>query len=245
MITVSESDGIRYLHFGSEWIQGAMRIARPYDLELDYVRQMMAWLLLWSPNDDAHLVQLGLGAAALTKFSWKYFPRARVSVVERDPAVIRAAHQWFALPQSDVRLRIICNDAGRYVARHPASADVLQVDLYDAAARGPVLDSTTFYADCRNALHPTGLLTVNLFGQEAGFERSRRRLLEVFEGRVLTLPETPQGNRVLLALQGPALKIDWPTLRQRAQTLVQYRQLPALSWVAWFKKQRPGRDFVV
>ena len=29
-ISISEEDGIRYLHFGSVWIQGAMRIASPY-----------------------------------------------------------------------------------------------------------------------------------------------------------------------------------------------------------------------
>jgi hypothetical protein len=45
-ITLSESGGIRYLHFGTEWIQGAMRIARPYALELEYQQQMMAPLLL-------------------------------------------------------------------------------------------------------------------------------------------------------------------------------------------------------
>ncbi|MEP7062594.1 MAG: spermidine synthase, partial [Betaproteobacteria bacterium] len=28
-IEVSEEDGVRYLHFGTHWIQGAMRIARP------------------------------------------------------------------------------------------------------------------------------------------------------------------------------------------------------------------------
>ena len=27
-IDVSEAAGVRYLHFGSEWVQGAMRIAR-------------------------------------------------------------------------------------------------------------------------------------------------------------------------------------------------------------------------
>jgi len=45
-IDISEDDGVRYLHFGSEWIQGAMRIRRPWSLELHYTREMMAGLLL-------------------------------------------------------------------------------------------------------------------------------------------------------------------------------------------------------
>ena len=45
-IEVSEEAGVRYLHFGSDWVQGAMRIARPWSLELDYTREMMTCLLL-------------------------------------------------------------------------------------------------------------------------------------------------------------------------------------------------------
>jgi hypothetical protein len=41
-IDISEQAGVRYLHFGSTWIQGAMRIARPWNLELEYTREMMA-----------------------------------------------------------------------------------------------------------------------------------------------------------------------------------------------------------
>src|SRR3989338_3727443 len=45
-IDIREEAGVRTLHFGSEWIQGAMRIARPWNLELEYTREMMAGLLL-------------------------------------------------------------------------------------------------------------------------------------------------------------------------------------------------------
>jgi spermidine synthase len=34
-IDIREESGVRTLHFGSEWIQGAMRIARPWNLELE------------------------------------------------------------------------------------------------------------------------------------------------------------------------------------------------------------------
>ena len=66
---ISEEAGVRYLHFGSLWIQGAMRIARPWHLELDYTKEMMASLLL---REDSHfprrVLLIGLGAASLTKF---------------------------------------------------------------------------------------------------------------------------------------------------------------------------------
>ena len=49
-VDISEEAGVRYLHFGSDWVQGAMRIARPWALELSYTREMMAGLLLRPTN---------------------------------------------------------------------------------------------------------------------------------------------------------------------------------------------------
>ena len=67
--TISEFDGVRYLHLGTPWVQGAMRIRKSLALELEYVQRMMAWMLL-RPSDElthGHAVQLGLGAAAITR----------------------------------------------------------------------------------------------------------------------------------------------------------------------------------
>jgi len=47
--TVSEGDGVRYLHLGSIWVQGAMRIRKPQQVELEYVQRMLA-SLLWLPT---------------------------------------------------------------------------------------------------------------------------------------------------------------------------------------------------
>ena len=44
--TISEADGVRYLHLGTPWVQGAMRIRKPLALELEYIQRMMAWMLL-------------------------------------------------------------------------------------------------------------------------------------------------------------------------------------------------------
>ena len=44
-VTFSEIGDVRYLHFGTPWVQGAMNVRRPYKLELEYARMMMAYLL--------------------------------------------------------------------------------------------------------------------------------------------------------------------------------------------------------
>ena len=92
-ISLSEEDGVRYLHFGSVWIQGAMRIADPFKLELEYTRELFAGLL-FNPTPK-NVTLLGLGAGSATKFAWKQYPRARITSVEIDAAVIACAHRYF------------------------------------------------------------------------------------------------------------------------------------------------------
>ena len=34
-VNISEFDGVRYLHLGTEWVQGSMRINAPFDIALE------------------------------------------------------------------------------------------------------------------------------------------------------------------------------------------------------------------
>ena len=87
----SELGGFRYLHFGSEWIQGGMRINRPYSLALEYQQYMLA-LLFFRP-EPKDILQLGLGAGGLAKYTWKYFPEAHTKVVEISEDVYMASRR--------------------------------------------------------------------------------------------------------------------------------------------------------
>ena len=112
--------------------------------------------------------------------------------------------------------------AGRY--------GVVQVDLYDEHARGPVLDSEAFYRDCRRVLAEPGICVVNLFGSHRSFAPNIARLSGAFGGRVMALPATPAGNRIVLGFAGPPLRIEWTALEQRARWLEQRYGWPALRW---------------
>jgi spermidine synthase len=240
-ITLSESRGVRYLHFGTEWIQGAMRIAHPYRLELEYQQQMMVPLLLL-PR-PRRVLQLGLGAAALTKFCHRHLPFAETVVVEFDPTVIGAAHRWFALPEQGRRLTVVCDDALAFLQRPRRSgfSDWLQVDLYDARARGPVYDDRFFYLACRQALREPGIASFNLFGRRCG--PSLDRIAAAFDGRVIVLDEARAGNRIAVAAVGPTIRIEPPQLRARALAIEAGSGLPARRWLRGLRRHAgPGGD---
>lgn len=197
---MSEEAGVRYLHFGSHWIQGAMRIARPWSLELEYTREMMFPLLL-DPGADwpRTVLVIGLGAASLPKFLYRHRPDARVTVVEIEPRVIAAARQFFKLPDDGTRLAVEVQDGSAWLDGDGPRYDWIMVDGFDARGRPGPLDTLAFYARCRARLTPRGVLTVNLLGRSRGARASVERLREAFDGRVLALPPSPGGNVVVLA----------------------------------------------
>lgn len=227
---VSEQAGVRYLHFDSPWIQGAMQLRQPDRLVLSYTEQLMAWLLFLQPDADRCVGQLGLGAGSVTRFCYRHLSNP-LSVVERNPAVIRICEQYFRLP-AHPRLNIDCCDAERWVADpdHWQSLAVLMVDLYDTEALGPVCDSLAFYEGCFNCLEAPGVLTVNLFGEHDSFTRNLQHLQRVFDDRLLLLPPVDEGNQIVLAFKGPSLSVNREQLMARAQWLEQQYKLPAKRW---------------
>lgn len=205
-VTLSEAGGVRYLHLGSIWVQGAMRIRKPQWVELEYVQRMLA-SLLWLPSSElgqGHAVQLGLGAGAITRFTHQRL-RMRTTAIELNPGVVEVCRHWFHLAADDERLSVLTLDAALWLKREaPAqSVQLLHVDLYDHEAAAPVLDDEAFYAGCHAALAEGGVMAVNLFGRHASLSRSCERIASVFgSDQVWTLRPTREGNTVVIGGRG-------------------------------------------
>ncbi len=212
---------MRFLHFGSEWVQGAMRIARPHALELEYTREMAGCLLLRpEPDWPRRVLQVGLGAASLAKFWHRHRPQAHQTILEINPDVVSMAYAAFKLPRDAARIDIEITDAVAWMREaRRARFDCLMVDGYDEHARFGALGSGDFYADCRRHLSRDGLLVLNLFGRSRGFARQTDALHEVFKGRALALEPVEGGNAIAFAWAGERPALDAETLHERAAAL--------------------------
>jgi spermidine synthase len=256
-VTFSEEGGVRFLHFGTWWVQGAMRINKPDFIELEYAQQMMAGLLFLDPNDKRlsqhnkktnhqpfHMVQLGLGTGALTKFAHKAFPKAKITAIDLNPAVIVAARVMFNLPPPNKNLEIIQGDALKYVTtkKNSDSIDLLQVDLYDATARGPALSSPEFYQGCYDSLKSPGVMTVNLFGNHKSFKTNIKNICNAFDNRVLVFQQVHDCNVVAMAFKGPHLEVDWKDIKARAEYLEKKYKLPTKAWVPGLKTENAHQE---
>lgn len=231
-IDVSEEAGVRYLHFGSDWVQGAMRIARPWNLELAYTREMMAGLLLRQETPwPRHALLIGLGAGSLTKYIYRHLPQTRITVVEINPEVELVARFHFKLPQDPERLTIHIDDGAAFMAASQEQYDLILVDGFDPDARAGSLDTALFYQNCRERLTAEGLLSINLLGRNRGFAASAERLRQAFDGRALVFPSCDSGNAIAFAASGNPVAVSLDELRTRAETLKQETGLNLLPTV--------------
>lgn len=219
-IEISEEAGVRSLHFGSEWIQGAMRIRRPFSLELAYTREMMACLLL-RPDDGwpQRALLIGLGAGSLAKYIYRHLEQTRITAVEIDPRIAPMAQQYFHLPIDPRRLKIVIADGADYVAAARGKFDLILVDGFGADARAGGLDSAAFYAAARARLSPCGLLVCNLLGRSRGFSASVQRISQAFEGRSMVFPSCDSGNAIAFGVAAEPVDVTLEEMRVRAAAL--------------------------
>ena len=237
-VSVSDDGEVRHLHLGTPWIQGSMRVAEPFEIELQYVQRMMAWLLFVEPASvtKRHAMQLGLGAGAITKFCHKKL-RLCTTAIELNPQVLAVCRQWFKLPPDGPKLRVVLADAAEEI-KNPmwlGTVDALAVDLYDHEAAAPVLDSPDFYADCRALRTEDGCMTVNLFGRASSFERSLKSMASAFgEDALWAFKPTREGNTVVLAQRTPS-RPKRTELAARAEAIQARWDLPSAKWLRVFK----------
>lgn len=221
-IEIREEAGVRTLHFGSDWIQGAMRMARPWHLELDYTRDMMASLLFREDTRfPRHALLIGLGAASLTKYLYRHRPESKLTVVEIDPAVMAAARQFFKLPADSERLKVVITDGTQFMEAGNKPYDLILVDGFDAKAKAGALDSLRFYEHCRNRLTRGGILAVNLIGRNRSFRKSVETLKTAFEGHAVAFPPCEGGNVIAFASGREPVEISLAALRIQAGLLKQ------------------------
>ena len=220
-IEISEQRGVRYLHFGSEWVQGAMRIRAPWALELAYARDMMAGLLWFdTPQRCRRALVIGLGAASIPKFLYRHLPECTVDVAEIAPGVVDVAVQCFRAPEADDRMRYHVGDGAQYVASAtPASLDLIVVDAYDADAGCAALETDAFLASLRRALSPHGVAVINRFSRAANHAEVLARCRTAFDGAVCASLPCPTGNLIVHLHAHRPSPVPLSALRERATRL--------------------------
>lgn len=217
-IDIREQDGLRTLHFGSDRVQGAMRIGHPYELALEYTREMMACLLMRDAGlFPRSILLIGLGAGSQAKFLYKHCPQAHITAVEISPRVVEAAREHFELPDDPARLEVVIGDGYEYVQATGQSFDLILVDGFNEHAHPGDLNTLPFYRACRARLGEQGLLAVNLIGLNNNYKGGFAHIESAFDRRAVLLPRCRSGNTIALAATGETVDVALEELQDRAR----------------------------
>ena len=183
----------------------------------EYTREMMVSLLL---RDDTRfprkVLLIGLGAASLTKFLYRHYPLAHLTIVEIEPSVVAAARQFFKLPEDHKRINLVIADGVEYVLGTDRKFDLILVDGFDQQAHPGGLNTLPFYQACRTRLSDEGIMAVNLLGLCRGVMGGFAHILTAFEDRALMFPSCESGNTIAFAAEGEQINISLDDMKEKA-----------------------------
>lgn len=192
-----QNDGqLKSLHFSMGELQSRMNTQDPSQLEVDYTRTMMGFLLLHPA--PASIGMVGLGGGSLAKFCYVQLPQSRLTVLEINPHVI-ALRREFEVPDDDARLKVIQADGAAFMALQKSRFDVLLVDGFDPQGQPAALCSQGFYDACFTALKPDGVLVVNLHYDDADYALWLARIQRSFVGNACEVAALEMSNCIVFA----------------------------------------------
>ncbi len=224
---VFQTDNHRTLYFGNSVKQSEMDLSHPETLTLAYTQTMMAALLFCIKPRSILLI--GLGGGSLVRFLLHHFPDCRVDAVESRSDVVSLAYDYFLLPQ-DGRLHVTVGDGLEFLtANHVADKqyELILIDAFDHYGIADSIKSIRFFSACHTALHPQGVLAINLWASQ--LDQYRYTLANVesaFDHNLLNIPVKDRGNRIVFATHTPEIFSSFKTLKPVAELLEQKLALP-------------------
>ena len=224
------------LHFTLGELQSRMLTAKPWQLQLDYTRTMMGFLLFHPA--PARIGMIGLGGGSIAKFCHHFLPASKMLVLEINPYVI-ALRQEFQVPDDDERLQVIAADGALFLRSEAPVFDVLLVDGFDHQGQPAALCTPGFYADCLASLAPDGVLAVNLHYDHPDYPLLVELIRRGFGGNAVDVLALEKSNSVVFASRGQSIAPRSMSVRRALAGLAEgaRRQLkPELERIVWQMK---------
>ena len=193
--------------------------------------EMMAHVPLFAHGRAKKALIVGGGDGGVLREALRHPELGQVTLCEIDKSVIELCREHFptisAGAYDDPRTDIVIADGTKFVAETDARFDVILVDSTDPIGPGAVLFTKEFYADCRRALQPGGVLVTQNglpFLQAGELKQSVGFFRELFADAFAYLATTP-------SYFGGPMSYGWATddadLRRLRQDAIAHRYAEA------------------
>ena len=215
-VEISERNGIRSLHIGTDTTQSSMNIKDPFSLELNYTK-VMALSMLFSPA-PGNILTIGLGGGSMPKFYFKHCQKCSITVLEVHQQVISAAYTYFELP-NDSRLNVVKGDGISYMVNNNAIYDILLSDAFDEYGIPDVFTTEEYFTLCKSRLSEQGIFIINLWGSDTNTPSYINKIKKIFNNLVLSVPSGNPGNMIVMAFKNTPNEVRIPELKDKIKLL--------------------------
>jgi spermidine synthase len=192
--------------------QTCIKKSDPEFLVFPYTRMMLGALYL-KPNPSRVLV-IGLGGGTLPMTLRALLPDAAIDAVEIDPAVVKAAREYFGFKDDD-KLKVFTEDGRVFVKKAikaEAQYDLIMLDAFEDDYIPEHLLTREFLEEVKRILTPTGVVAANTFSSSGLYPYESATYTAAF-GPFYNLKSS---NRVIWAQQGALTPTV--TVQQNAKT---------------------------
>jgi spermidine synthase len=204
-ILVEESKGLRCLKFNvksSKTQQSCMLVDDPQRLVFNYTKMLFSSLLL-NPNPERILI-IGLGGGTMSNALHQIYPKATITNVEIDPAVIKVARNYFTFFEND-QITAIAQDGRIFVKRESIKKqqyDWIILDAFNGDYIPEHLMTQEFLQEAKNLLSANGVLAANTFSVSDLYNYESATYKAVF-GDFFNVRNNNNSNRIILASAKP------------------------------------------
>lgn len=190
--------------------QSYVDLADPEYLHFPYARMLGRVVRAKAAHRVLHL---GGGALMIPRLVHHLRPGTGQLVIERDPELLGLVTMYLPYPEA---IEVELADAREALERaDPAAYDLIIADAFEGAAMTSTVGTRGFAVACRRALHPDGLLAMNLtdIPPLAHTRIQAATALSAFDdvalfGETAILRGRRAGNIILLAGEIPVIKSD-------------------------------------
>ena len=216
-ITVYESDDERCMRFTKQISarQSCISLKDPDRLVFNYTKMMLGALYL-QPEPDKILI-IGLGGGTLPSTLSRILPKAKIDIVEIDPAVVRVAQKYFnfritpvvAVSEGDGRVFV------KRVIKKGMKYDLIMLDAFDHEYIPEHLLTQEFLREVKKIMTPGGVLTANTWSSSRLYDHESATYESVFgkffnlrlNSRVILVKNDGLPSRSVITKNAEALEV--------------------------------------
>jgi spermidine synthase len=198
-IRVSEAEGYRYLSFNrTRGSQSMVSVKEPFELQFAYTRAAF-FAPAFLEKKPEKILLIGLGAGSIPKVMAKYYPDAKIDIVEIDEDVLKVAKKYFFFEQTQ-NMNITIMDGRSFLRRSGEKYDLIFLDAYDDLSIPFHLTTKEFFEIVKERLSPNGIVASNVWGpRNDQFYLSEAKTYQSVFPHVYMIDAIPSNNYIMIA----------------------------------------------